>query len=154
MIRDVSFICWFYFHFCLPLGASDSNRLGTICLAMALRIAGADHLIPMELALKIAKKIKAGERFAAYILIPMWPEGPPDSAAVQEILYFQVMDLCVLFNGVTAVNLNSIAPKQVFEVSEMSVTIATEHRSMIKFCPPICKCKSSKGLLSMLRCIA
>jgi hypothetical protein len=53
-------------------------------------IAGADHLIPMEIALKIAKKIKAGERFAVYVLIPMWPEGPPDSASVQEILFFQV----------------------------------------------------------------
>ncbi len=51
---------------------------------------GANQLIPMELALKIASKIKAGERFAVYVIIPMWPEGVPDSAAVQEILYFQV----------------------------------------------------------------
>lgn len=51
---------------------------------------GADQMIPMELALKIASKIRANERFVAYIAIPMWPEGAPDSAAVQEILYFQV----------------------------------------------------------------
>ncbi|CAM6095005.1 unnamed protein product [Calypogeia fissa] len=59
--------------------------------------AGADHLIPMEIALKVAKKIKAGERFAAYILIPMWPEGPPDSASVQEILYFQAQTIQMMY---------------------------------------------------------
>jgi phospholipase D1/2 len=56
---------------------------------------GANQLIPMELALKIASKIKAGERFAVYVIIPMWPEGVPDSAAVQEILYFQVETFCI-----------------------------------------------------------
>ncbi len=56
---------------------------------------GANQLIPMELALKIASKIKAGERFAVYVIIPMWPEGVPDSAAVQEILYFQVEAFCI-----------------------------------------------------------
>ena len=52
---------------------------------------GADNLIPMELALKIASKIRAKERFAVYIIIPMWPEGVPSSASVQEILFWQVM---------------------------------------------------------------
>lgn len=45
----------------------------------------------MELALKIASKIRADERFAVYIVIPMWPEGVPSSASVQEILYWQVI---------------------------------------------------------------
>lgn len=45
----------------------------------------------MELALKIASKIKANERFAVYIVIPMWPEGVPSSASVQEILFWQVI---------------------------------------------------------------
>ena len=53
-------------------------------------IIGADNLIPMELALKIASKIRANERFAVYIVLPLWPEGDPKSAAVQEILYWQV----------------------------------------------------------------
>lgn len=53
-------------------------------------ISGADNLIPMELALKIASKIRARERFAVYILIPMWPEGDPKTNTVQEILYWQV----------------------------------------------------------------
>lgn len=55
-----------------------------------LELIGADNLIPMELALKIASKIRAKERFAVYIVIPMWPEGVPSSAAVQEILFWQV----------------------------------------------------------------
>ncbi|KAF0910720.1 hypothetical protein E2562_004710 [Oryza meyeriana var. granulata] len=51
---------------------------------------GADNLVPIELALKIASKIRAGERFAVYIVIPMWPEGVPTAASVQEILFFQL----------------------------------------------------------------
>ncbi|KAL6965811.1 phospholipase D [Sarracenia purpurea var. burkii] len=43
----------------------------------------------MELALKIASKIRAKERFAVYVVIPMWPEGDPTSAPVQEILFWQ-----------------------------------------------------------------
>ena len=33
------------------------------------------RLVPAEIALKIAAKIRAGERFAAYVVVPMWPEG-------------------------------------------------------------------------------
>ncbi|KAH7849966.1 hypothetical protein Vadar_025728 [Vaccinium darrowii] len=50
---------------------------------------GANNLIPMEIALKIASKIRAHERFAAYIVIPMWPEGNPTGAATQRILFWQ-----------------------------------------------------------------
>lgn len=52
---------------------------------------GAENLIPMELALKIASKIKAKERFAVYVVMPMWPEGVPTTATMQEILFWQVM---------------------------------------------------------------
>ncbi|THG07133.1 hypothetical protein TEA_000695 [Camellia sinensis var. sinensis] len=38
---------------------------------------GVNHLIPMEIALKIAEKIRARERFAAYIVLLIWPEGNP-----------------------------------------------------------------------------
>ncbi|KAF3540996.1 hypothetical protein F2Q69_00019568 [Brassica cretica] len=41
---------------------------------------GANNLIPIEMALKIANKIRAREKFAAYIVIPMWPEGAPTRA--------------------------------------------------------------------------
>uniref|UniRef100_A0A8R7U1H6 Uncharacterized protein n=1 Tax=Triticum urartu TaxID=4572 RepID=A0A8R7U1H6_TRIUA len=46
--------------------------------------AGADNLIPKDLALKIATKIRAGERFAVYVVIPMCPEGIPTSASEQD----------------------------------------------------------------------
>jgi phospholipase D1/2 len=62
----------------------------------AIYVAGADNLIPIELALKIASKIRAGERFAVYVVIPMWPEGVPTAASVQEILFFQVNSFYVL----------------------------------------------------------
>ncbi|KAM0884353.1 hypothetical protein ACQ4PT_031030 [Festuca glaucescens] len=58
---------------------------------------GADNLIPMELALKIASKIRAGERFAVYVVIPMWPEGVPTAASVQEILYFQAQTMEMMY---------------------------------------------------------
>ncbi|KAJ0234735.1 C2 domain-containing protein [Hirschfeldia incana] len=59
--------------------------------------AGADNLIPIELALKIASKIRARERFAVYIVIPMWPEGDPSSAPVQEILYWQGQTMQMMY---------------------------------------------------------
>lgn len=56
---------------------------------MDLADIGALHLIPKELSLKIVSKIQAGERFSVYIVVPMWPEGIPDSASVQAILHWQ-----------------------------------------------------------------
>ncbi|KAL2644309.1 hypothetical protein R1flu_011896 [Riccia fluitans] len=53
------------------------------------RECGAFHLIPMELALKIISKIEAGERFAVYVVVPMWPEGEPEQMSVQFILDWQ-----------------------------------------------------------------
>jgi phospholipase D1/2 len=49
----------------------------------------AANIVPIELAEKICAKIRARERFAVYLTVPMYPEGPPASAAVQEILSFQ-----------------------------------------------------------------
>ena len=55
---------------------------------------GADNLIPMELAQKIASKIRSKERFAVYVVIPMRPEGDPTSLKskliMQDILLWQV----------------------------------------------------------------
>ncbi|KAJ4965352.1 hypothetical protein NE237_017201 [Protea cynaroides] len=59
--------------------------------------AGANNLIPMELALKIVSKIRAKERFAVYIVIPMWPEGVPSSNSVQEILYWQSQTMQMMY---------------------------------------------------------
>ncbi|XP_027125025.1 phospholipase D alpha 4 [Coffea arabica] len=49
---------------------------------------GCRNLIPVEIALKVANKIKAKERFAVYIVIPMWPEGAPESESVHDILHW------------------------------------------------------------------
>ncbi|XP_059442018.1 phospholipase D beta 1-like [Corylus avellana] len=51
---------------------------------------GSNNLIPMEIALKIPNKIKANERFSAYIVIPMRPEGDPTDPTTLQILYWQV----------------------------------------------------------------
>ncbi|XVE94485.1 hypothetical protein REPUB_Repub02eG0013100 [Reevesia pubescens] len=67
----------------------------------AYKEAGADNLIPMELALKIVSKIRARERFTVYVVIPMWPEGVPSSASVQEILFWQGQTIQMMY-GVIA----------------------------------------------------
>ncbi|KAF1883162.1 hypothetical protein Lal_00003345 [Lupinus albus] len=52
------------------------------------KYSGCTNLIPIEIALKVVSKIKAKERFAVYIVIPMWPEGVPESEPVQDILHW------------------------------------------------------------------
>ncbi|WJX82458.1 Phospholipase D beta 1 [Trifolium repens] len=61
---------------------------------------GANNLIPMEIALKIAEKIKANERFAVYIVIPMWPEGVPTGAATQRILFWQNKTMQMMYETI------------------------------------------------------
>ncbi|XVE77037.1 hypothetical protein DITRI_Ditri13aG0030000 [Diplodiscus trichospermus] len=61
---------------------------------------GANNLIPMEIALKIASKIKANERFAAYIVVPMWPEGVPTGAATQRILFWQHKTMQMMYETI------------------------------------------------------
>ncbi|XP_038904877.1 phospholipase D beta 1-like [Benincasa hispida] len=58
---------------------------------------GANNLIPMEIALKIVEKIKAKERFSAYVVIPMWPEGVPTSAPIQRILFWQSRTMQMMY---------------------------------------------------------
>lgn len=60
--------------------------LGSCASWASDRDSGILHLIPIELALKIASKIEAGERFCVYVVVPMWPEGVPESGSVQAIL--------------------------------------------------------------------
>ncbi|KAF3336188.1 phospholipase D gamma 1-like protein [Carex littledalei] len=61
---------------------------------------GANNLIPIEIALKIANKIKANERFAAYIVIPMWPEGNPTGAPTQRILHWQKKTMQMMYDTI------------------------------------------------------
>ncbi|KAJ9173515.1 hypothetical protein P3X46_016638 [Hevea brasiliensis] len=61
---------------------------------------GANNLIPMEIALKIANKIRANERFSAYILIPMWPEGVPTGTPTQRILFWQQKTMQMMYETI------------------------------------------------------
>ncbi|MCD9638808.1 hypothetical protein HAX54_022964 [Datura stramonium] len=71
--------------------------LGSSYCWPSYRNAGANNLVPMEIALKIASKIAASEPFAAYIVVPMWPEGIPTSNAVQEILFWQGQTMAMMY---------------------------------------------------------
>ncbi|PKI56933.1 hypothetical protein CRG98_022668 [Punica granatum] len=54
----------------------------------------------MEIALKIADKIRAHERFAAYIVIPMWPEGVPTANSTQRILFWQHKTMQMMYETI------------------------------------------------------
>ena len=58
------------------------------------------HVIPCEIAQKVVQKIHARERFAVYIVIPMFPEGDPTSAPIQEILYWQTNTMQMMYDRV------------------------------------------------------
>ncbi|KAA8499824.1 Phospholipase D alpha 1 [Porphyridium purpureum] len=58
------------------------------------------HIIPLEIVQKIIEKIEANERFTAYILIPMHPEGVPGDAAVQEILKWQFFTIEMMYKRI------------------------------------------------------
>ncbi|KAL7093515.1 hypothetical protein ACP275_11G044800 [Erythranthe tilingii] len=61
---------------------------------------GALHLIPKELSLKIVSKIEAGEPFRVYVVVPMWPEGYPETAAVQAILDWQRRTMEMMYTDI------------------------------------------------------
>jgi len=63
---------------------------GTLC----------NHTIPAEITTKIVNKMHAGERFTAYIVIPMWPEGDPTSAPIQSILNWQTRTIEMMYKEV------------------------------------------------------
>lgn len=63
------------------------------------RSSAAGNLVPMEIALKVASKIYAGEDFAAYVVLPMFPEGgSPASGPAQEILFWQAQTMRAMYN--------------------------------------------------------
>ncbi|CAL4983199.1 unnamed protein product [Urochloa decumbens] len=58
------------------------------------------HLIPRELSLKIVSKIEAGEPFAVYVVVPMWPEGDPAGWTVQAILHWQRKTMEMMYGDI------------------------------------------------------
>lgn len=65
------------------------------------RDAGCLNLVPVEIALKVAAKIRRGERFAAYVVTPMWPEGEPAGDSVQAILRWNRLTVEMMYGIVT-----------------------------------------------------
>ncbi|MED6173247.1 hypothetical protein PIB30_057548 [Stylosanthes scabra] len=61
------------------------------------------HLVPKELSLKIVSKIKSGERFSVYVVIPMWPEGDPHDGVmgiVQKMLDLQRKTIEMMYKDI------------------------------------------------------
>ncbi|KAL0854199.1 hypothetical protein Bca101_059351 [Brassica carinata] len=80
-----------------PKDVHKAHEQNLVCAKNLVIEKSADNLVPIELALKIASKIRARERFAVYVVIPMWPEGDPSSAPVQEILYWQGQTMQMMY---------------------------------------------------------
>jgi phospholipase D1/2 len=56
--------------------------LGSCFMWAEGRDVGANHTIQAELTEKICAKIRAKERFVAYVTTPMYPEGVPSAGAL------------------------------------------------------------------------
>uniref|UniRef100_A0A0D3EZX5 Phospholipase D n=1 Tax=Oryza barthii TaxID=65489 RepID=A0A0D3EZX5_9ORYZ len=67
-----------------------------------LNLLNLSHHLSESIALKVASKIAAGERFAVYIVIPMWPEGVPTSGPIQEILFWQRQTMQAMYEVIAA----------------------------------------------------
>ncbi|KAL6532702.1 Phospholipase D [Orobanche gracilis] len=61
---------------------------------------GALNVVPKELSLKIVSKIEVGEPFRVYIVVPMWPEGYPETASVQAILGWQKRTMEMMYKDI------------------------------------------------------
>jgi len=58
---------------------------------------GSEHRIPYEIAQRIATRIQKGKPFAVYVIVPMYPEGEPQSAAVQTMLVWQWETMSMMY---------------------------------------------------------
>ncbi|XP_015161149.1 phospholipase D alpha 1-like [Solanum tuberosum] len=67
----------------------SSSRTSELCI-----------FIPKEISLKIVSKIQAEERFTVYIVLPMWPEGIPESDSVQAILDWQKKTMEMMYTDI------------------------------------------------------
>nr|XP_043630474.1 phospholipase D beta 1-like [Erigeron canadensis] len=105
---------------------------------------GANNLIPMELALKIANKIRNNERFAVYIVIPMWPEGCPTNSATQRILYWQHQTMQMMY-GVIYKALEEAGLENKFEPQDYLNFFCLGVRESLGGIAPILNGKDSSG---------
>ncbi|GKA68815.1 phospholipase D beta 1-like protein [Tanacetum coccineum] len=105
---------------------------------------GANNLIPMEIALKIANKIRANERFAAYIVLPMWPEGSPTSAATQRILFWQNKTMQMMYEVIYKA-LVEVGLENVYEPQDYLMFFCLGTRESSHGVEPTSPEKGSKG---------
>lgn len=59
-----------------------------------------NHLIPVEIAEQVCEMIQKRKRFAAYILIPLFPEGDPSAPHIQEILFWQMNTIAMMYKKI------------------------------------------------------
>ena len=62
----------------------------------------ARNRVPHEICTKICEKIAKRERFHAYIVIPLHPEGIPDSMPMQEMLHWQFHTVSMMYRRIGA----------------------------------------------------
>lgn len=60
----------------------------------------AHNLVPYELTRRICRAIGDGEDFCVYVLTPLFPEGPPNSMTVQEILHWQYQTMRFMYRRI------------------------------------------------------
>ncbi|XWS12056.1 hypothetical protein CRYUN_Cryun37aG0057900 [Craigia yunnanensis] len=97
---------------------------------------GCRNLIPVEIALKVASKIKAKERFSVYILIPMWPEGVPDSEPVQDILHWTRETMAMMYKLIGEAIKESGEPGHPRDYLNFFCLANREKESKEEFVPP------------------
>jgi phospholipase D1/2 len=81
------------------------------------------NLVAAELTIKILSKIEANEPFCAYIVLPMWPEGIPESGAVQAILWFQKLTMESMYKRII------VALKRRKELAKQNGTVVPDARA-------------------------
>mmetsp|Transcript_27391 Transcript_27391/g.76542 ORF Transcript_27391/g.76542 Transcript_27391/m.76542 type:complete len:576 (+) Transcript_27391:41-1768(+) len=60
----------------------------------------AHNLIPLAITNKIVNKIHAGEPYAAYIIVPMFPEGEPATIGMQAMLHWQFYTVSMMYDRI------------------------------------------------------
>ncbi|KAJ1420296.1 Phospholipase D/Transphosphatidylase [Sesbania bispinosa] len=97
---------------------------------------GCTNLIPIEIALKVVNKIKAKERFAVYIVIPMWPEGVPESEPVQDILHWTRETMAMMYRLIGEAIQESGEPGHPRDYLNFFCLANREHKGNGEYLPP------------------
>uniref|UniRef100_A0A7S4UW95 phospholipase D n=1 Tax=Paramoeba aestuarina TaxID=180227 RepID=A0A7S4UW95_9EUKA len=75
---------------------------------------GLRNLVPILIVEKIISKIVAKQDFTAYIIVPMFPEGLPDSVGVQAMLRWQFLTVSMMYKRIfDALKTNNVTERTV-----------------------------------------